>query len=149
MEDFTKIIQPYNGKTYGGRSFKAYVEIEYTNGNLSLQGVEGPLPSGACLGSCGQIGMHFNLDNYTPAKGWDKASILQLMEIWKLYHLNDMRAECEHQRLNGITYESDPQNVCPICGYKIGSAWKFQPVPEEILSILTSYPEAETRPAWV
>ena len=46
MDNFRKIIQPYNGKTYGGRGFKVYVNIEYENDRLSLTGVEGPLPSG-------------------------------------------------------------------------------------------------------
>lgn len=149
MENFRKVIQPYNGKTWGGRSFRVYVKIEYKDGNLSLVGVEGALPSGNCLGGCGQIDMHFNLEDYTPSKGWNKASILQLMEIWKVYHLNDMHAECEHQRKDGITYHSNPDHVCTVCGYKIGSAWKRIEVPEDVLNTLKSYPDASTTPAWI
>ena len=147
MEDFTKIIQPYNGKTYSGRSFKAYVEIEYTNGKLSLHGVEGPLPSGNCLGSCGQI--DYQPDRYTLSKGWTQEKVNQLMFIWELYHLNDLQAGCEHQRLAGITYKDNPSHICPICGYKIGSAWKRLEVPEDVLQILIDMPEATTSPTWI
>lgn len=149
MDNFRKIIQPYNGKTYGGRGFKVYVKIEYENDRLSLTGVEGPLPSGNCLGSCGQIDTHYKHDDYTPAKGWSHETIDQLMFIWKLYHLNYMKSGCEHQRMAGITYDDEPKHICPICGYKIGSAWKHMKVPDDVLEILKGYPEAETKPAWV
>lgn len=45
-----KIINPIIKKTYGGKSYRVFVEIEYNNGNLSLNGVEGPLNSGNCFG---------------------------------------------------------------------------------------------------
>lgn len=38
---------------------------------------------------------------------------------------------------------------CPICGYKYGTAWKFEALPMDVINFLKSLPETETRPAWV
>lgn len=32
--------------------------------------------------------------------GWDSAKLNRIVEIWHRWHLNDMRAACEHQRAN-------------------------------------------------
>lgn len=37
---------------------------------------------------------------------------------------------------------------CPICGYKYGSAWQFEEVPESVLKWLYELPYAEKRCAW-
>jgi hypothetical protein len=77
------------------------------------------------------------------ADGWDRAKLAKLVAIWRLYHLNDMQAGCEHQRALGwsstethVDYGGGREDMvgvpCPICGYEFGSAWLFTPVPTEV-----------------
>lgn len=49
------------------------------------------------------------------------------------WHLNNMRAECEHQEARGETYTTHPDARCPDCGYKLGSAWKARKLPDEVV----------------
>ena len=89
--DFRKVVRPGTSETYGGRGYSIFVRIEYKEGNLSLCGVEGPLQSGNCLGSCGQIDMHeWNIKRYAP--GWTPGKVKKLRDIWKRWHLNDLTA---------------------------------------------------------
>ena len=50
-----KVIRFGTKKTTGGRFYSVYARIYYRNGALSITGIEGPLASGNCLGSAGQI----------------------------------------------------------------------------------------------
>jgi hypothetical protein len=134
-----------------------YVKVEYEikdkGGCLSLTGVEGPLPSGNCLGSAGQIILGEEDAKYLAtmrcAPGWDEFSVAKLIAVWRRWHLNDFRAGCEHQRARGETWETHPLAQCPECGYKLGSAWLFEPLPEEVLTWLRGLPETDRQPAWV
>lgn len=38
---------------------------------------------------------------------------------------------------------------CPVCGYKYGTAWKMEEVPQDIIEWLESLPETKVKPAWV
>lgn len=38
---------------------------------------------------------------------------------------------------------------CPVCGYKYGSEWLKEEVPEEVLDFLKSLPDSPTKPAWI
>ena len=84
-----------------------YIKIE-TKDHLSISGVIGPLRSGNARGSCGQIDMNFkhrrNEDDDTRykdrlippeafkfAKGWDRTKWLDLLDIWKRWHLKDIK----------------------------------------------------------
>jgi hypothetical protein len=60
---------------------------------LSITGVEGPKRNGDALGGCGQVTEGLAL--VTPAAGVD---VGRFRDIWERWHLNDMRAGCEHQR---------------------------------------------------
>jgi hypothetical protein len=74
-----------------------FVKIEYRDGKLSISGVEGPKANGDARGGGGQIVMSgFDIEQYAP--GWDRESVAKLADIWNAWHLNDMRAGCEHQR---------------------------------------------------
>lgn len=51
--------------------------------------------------------------------------------MWQKYHMNDMHAECVHQRAAG--WLSKPTNdilmkPCTVCGYKYGSSWLYEPI---------------------
>lgn len=37
---------------------------------------------------------------------------------------------------------------CPVCGYKWGSSWRAERVPEEVLTWLESLPDSTRKPAW-
>lgn len=82
-----------------------FCKIEFSaDGRLSVSGVEGPLRNGDALGACGQIVMHLleKPELITPAAPeWDAAGILRFLQCWDRWHLNDMRAACEHQRAAG------------------------------------------------
>ena len=72
---------------------------------LSITGVEGPLANGDACGSCGQIGMHMDeayLSTIQLAEGWTMPMVKQLLEVWKNYHLNDMKAGCDHWAEQGF-----------------------------------------------
>jgi hypothetical protein len=54
----------------------------------------------------------------------------------------------------GWLYEKEhPEGLlcrpCPECGYKYGSEWRREEVPESVLRFLYECPEAATTPAWV
>lgn len=60
----------------------------------------------------------------------------EIYRLWKLYHLNDMHPECEHQAAQGWTHEHEHSRgilgkPCPVCGYKYGHGWNYFPIPEQ------------------
>lgn len=99
-----------------------FCKIEFTGGNLSISGVIGPKRDGNAYGGCGQIDMEFDHKNKedndsrysNPIKaedlkfsdGWNKTKWYKFLEIWKHYHLNNMKSACEHQEKFGWNYES-------------------------------------------
>lgn len=38
---------------------------------------------------------------------------------------------------------------CPVCGYKYGTAWRFEEVPQDVIEWLSTLPDSERYPAWV
>lgn len=187
IQAFKKVVRVGTVDTGRGRRGSIHCEIEYTqDGRLSISGVIGALPSGNALGGCGQINMEFahrnpkdNDSRYdhltrpseiTFAKGWNAKKWLDFLDVWKHYHLNDMKAGCVHQEAEGWgdkklivngeeklstwVYPKDhPEGVlgkpCPICGYKYGTAWNKAEVPRNVLVFLRNLPDADKQPAWV
>jgi len=91
-KDFKRVISP--GLTKEGRLF---VTIQYKDGRLSFFGVVGPLANGEAKGSCGQcLDELANLEKLS--EGWTPELANRLAYLWERWHLNDMRAGCEHQR---------------------------------------------------
>lgn len=80
------------------RWFHAFCKIKYVDGKLSITGVEGPMFNGNCHGSCGKIvdGLVGEIVKYSP--GWNAKKLQKFVDIWNKWHLNNMRAGCEHQR---------------------------------------------------
>ena len=61
----------------------------------------------------------------------DKAIYLEILRLWKNYHLNGMNPGCEHQK------EGSPVGgVCPVCGYRYGTAWLYREIPEKDLEVI-------------
>jgi hypothetical protein len=104
-ENFNKIVRPGTAAHYDeGRRFSVYCHIKFKDGKLSITGVEGPYQGGNCAGGCGQIDMHMDAkyrERMKFAPGWDAAKFERFLEVWKHWHLNDMRPYCEHQQALG------------------------------------------------
>ena len=91
---FEKVIHPGRG-----RDGEIFCAIKFADGRLSLTGVEGPLPNGNARGGCGQITIDPSELNL--ATGWTSSMVKRFCKVWTEWHLNDMRAGCEHQRTAG------------------------------------------------
>ena len=128
-------------------TYDAFVEIVYKNDRLSLHGVIGPTRGGNCRGSAGQC--QDEIRKGVPKAPWAKEMVDKLCDIWDHWHLNDMRAGCEHQRALGWKGESYIGKPCPVCGYKYGTAWLKEEVPDDVIKWLESLPESEIKLAWI
>jgi hypothetical protein len=169
MEQFVKIVNPGKIKI-GGRLREVFVKIKFReDGELSITGVVGPRHSGSCAGSCGQCdGALEEISVFH--KGWSRERARKLRLVWNDRHLNHMRPGCVHQaewdtgRLlempdggkkaaGWVTPDEHPEGLlakpCPVCGYKYGTAWNKESVPEDVLAWLRSLPDTEITPAWV
>lgn len=148
MKNFKKILRPGTvevWKRQGKGYAPMFVKIEYTDGHLSITGVEGPTADGNAWGSCGQC-----TDALTRLKDlapeWNRAMVKRLRETWDAWHLNDMRAGCEHQRKAGWDKRPiDPSKPLDAYGDHIGkgrSTWNMLAwvTPEEHPDGLLGYP---------
>jgi hypothetical protein len=160
-----KVVNPIRKKTYGGRGYNVFCKIKITNGKLSICGVEGPLPSGNCLGGCGQIVWHLKEED--PKKwifneGWERSLMYKFLVIWDRWHLNDMRAGTPKQeefiREWEKTNRYDYKQVCEALkeaglyednGYKYGHGWLTEELPQDVIEFLESLPETKNTYAWV
>lgn len=107
-----KIIHPCDVPEYDGKKYPMFCRIEFKDGELSITGVIGPRAGGNANGGCGQIDMGFdhadpaqNDKRYTHpvtaaslrfAPGWDRRKWHKFLDIWHTWHLNNMKAGCEH-----------------------------------------------------
>lgn len=93
-----KVINPCMCEVNSGKA-RAFVKIVYDKGRLSLSGVIGPTRNGNSKGSCGQC--IDEIREGDPSEEWSREMLDKLCQIWDRWHLNDMRAYCEHQRKLG------------------------------------------------
>ncbi len=182
---FTKVVRL--GRTADAGD--VYCKIEYSaEGRLSVTGVEGPRRNGNMRGSAGQIVATLRergVEHITPAPGWTHDRMCGFLRLWDAWHLNDMRAGCEHQRSEGwadrpidptkptraygkhfpgqrqdswnmlvwVWRSEHPEGLlafpCPTCGYKYGTQWLKQDVPDDVLEWLRTLPDSDITPAWV
>lgn len=242
-----KIVNPCKCEVYGRNMVKrmadGYVQIELEDGVLSIRGVIGPKNHGNCSGSAGQCVDKIRAGE--PAEGWTREMLDKLCDIWDKWHLNDMRAYCQHQRELGWqeqakeeipfyhytltpdasrkmheaekaavaalkrgeafipsdeqrtygmlryslnTYEPITKDLekfyeqrnsygngtakgiemkargwvrfdesekgilckpCPVCGYKYGTKWLKEEVPQEVIDWLEGLPETTRQPSWI
>ena len=63
------------------------------------------------------------------------------------------RPNTEYKSRGWIFYEEHPlgfiRRPCPVCGYKYGTSWLKEEVPQEVIDWLFSLPDTKTQPAWV
>jgi len=137
----TEIIKQVNFKS---DTIKMSVEINYKEGRLSITGTTQEYDK-----RWRDVGGGQNYDDLVQFFGNDPKA-LRLFEIWTRWHLNDMNAGDELQeryirnlKLTGWKY--DYQDACDKLaelgiyihdGYKYGTAWKFETVPQKILQEL-------------
>lgn len=180
-DDVTKGLSMTNvlvGRTEDGREVYVEARIEdcAQGKRLALTGVV--LRNGGSLRrdndwvSSGQIGIDVLREIVRPAPGWTVEDARQLADVWDRWHLNDMRAGCEHQRADGwgerridpdkptdtygLHFEGQrapswnllvwvrpgehPDGLlgkpCEVCGYRYGTAWLYEPVPEDVLAFV-------------
>ena len=152
-----------------------FITIKYKvgddgRGQLSISSVDGPKRNGDCTGGCGQYMNPLTNEDRPPLTGWNRDTMRQLAEVWNRWHLNNMRAGCEHQRANWgdvtarvetekgprprcQTYPTEhPDGVltkpCEVCGYKYGSEWLYEEVPVNVLKWLQSLPPSTHKNPW-
>lgn len=75
---------------------------------------------------------------------WEKLN--RIKEIWKRWHLNDMRPNCIHQEVVSTNVPFDEWNrltaleteKCPM-KYRYGSKWLVEPLPENVINEVLSW----------
>jgi hypothetical protein len=95
------------------------VVVEWTGKRLSFVGNRGQ-----------NVGSLSEIDNPDTEADRDR-----LAALWDRWHLNDMRAGCEHQQRGARAGFGAPIGaVCAVCGYSNGSEWRTEAVPEDVLA---------------
>lgn len=84
---------------------------------------------GADYAYCGQIYDELNDKNI---RRWllPKENIKGLVTIWKRWHLNGLNSGCIHQKAGDYTNPKIAGQVCPKTGYKYGTAWLVEELPQ-------------------
>lgn len=150
---------------------RVFIRIQFDGRRLSMTGVEGPKSNGNAAGGAGQIDMHMD-DDYLSTMvfdepGWDRTQFERLIEIWGLWHLNDMRAgtpsQTAHLRAHRVKvtyrksqYEQDLKTLAsaglqpdPETGYSYGSQWLYEPLPADVHEYLSTLVPTTRTYAWV
>lgn len=140
------------GRDIAGNKYYISVEIKPVQGNpaqdiyhqpitgapvLSISGViiskygslvhdRGWISAGQCLDDFKQIRQFANR--------WSVLDLMDILAIWRGYHLNHLTPHCAHQD-KAIKWDSVPP--CTVTGYRAGSAWLYSPLPDSVLITLT------------
>lgn len=69
----------------------------------------------------------------------DSIKVGSIVRVWQRWHLNGMRSGCEHQRALGWTWTTHPSEPCPDCGYRLGTAWLREELPQEVIDTVRSW----------
>jgi hypothetical protein len=150
MSSRTNLFTSYLGRDHWGN--RLFVEVETEVLDHTVTGTDHrPVAPGSLIlsitgwtirkhtrntwDSAGQISRLLHGMSET-APGWNPVDISSLKRIWKAYHLNHMRAACEHieDEANDLPpeYTAREHLTCPESGYRYGRAWLFERVPAEV-----------------
>ncbi len=109
--------------------------------------------------------MHdWNIETY--AEGWTVRLEKRFRDVWRKWHLNDMKAgtpaqeaHLEALKASGVKPDSDhyrwalavlvEAGLQPDNGYSYGSKWLRQELPADVVAFLWSLPNSDRKPAWV
>jgi len=156
MKPFKKVCKIGSENEYDwAKDIWVTIELREKDGKLSLaiSGEVGP-KRGGDADSCGQI--RSELARVTAfAAGWDKIKVLQLSDIWRKWHLNNLNAGSPIQELtiknfyephNGRFCHTQVEKLLKDYGvfedesylvdgkpYKYGSAWLHKDLPDSVL----------------
>jgi len=114
-------LRERNGQftTTDHRIIKQYME-------LSICGAVWDRRAYDCL-TCGQcadtIREHFQHD----------VRVQRICDVWDRWHLNGLNAGCVHQKTGDYDKEEIRNQVCPETGYRYGSAWLVEELPQDII----------------
>ena len=102
------MIEPFERTTYIGnevglQEHHITVEIKFDGKRLSITG-DISNRSKTQLYAYGQINMSIDPKKINYADPWNKTRFTHFLAVWKRWHLNDMRAGCEHQERNWDKY---------------------------------------------
>ena len=146
----SKVLSFYPVPYYDGTSY-AQIKVELRTKNdgqyvLSMQG-----QIGGRNGSSGQCYEEI-MDTYNKAPKQKQFELLQkICAVWERWHLNDLRAGTPRQmaalrelkKSQGKIGDYDAQlkylesrNLVEDNGYKYGSAWLFEPLPQDVLNFI-------------
>ena len=65
---------------------------------------------------------------------WSAEDLARLVEIWRRWANNGLNAGCAHMTLpEDTSYDARKDIRCPETGYKYGSAWLFDPLPDDVI----------------
>lgn len=74
-------------------------------------------------------------------------------EYYEAYKSGSVYEKPEKTSRGWVRFDEDERGIlckpCPVCGYKYGTAWKHEPVPQDVIDWLFSLPDTPVRPAWV
>lgn len=130
-----KIVYPIQIQCLDGIFRNVKVSIFFKESRLSIVGTS-PIMSGQISGYLESL----DPKDYQLLSGWTEEMYRKLLDIWKRWHLNDMRAGCSHQRAMGWNRDDDIGKPCLICGYRFGYSRLFEPVPDNVIEWLFNLP---------
>jgi len=155
MYNDTKTI--YNKKLYVGiknTGKKMYVELEINQEaeTRTAQTTTHETISGyKTLSMCSNGGQNreeiADINNYKELF-ISESDLQTITAIWEKWHLNDMKAACIHQtafNCNLPKLATIETGKCPN-GYKYGSSWLVEPLPEEVITQIISIFEKYNKP---
>lgn len=79
--------------------------------------------------------------NSAPPAGYEKYRE-ETKSVSSLYPM-DSDTKCGDKHPLGILCKP-----CPVCGYKWGSSWLYEPLPEDVVEWLKNLPDTDKTPAW-
>jgi hypothetical protein len=83
---------------------------------------------------------------FEPVSPWTAGDVRSLHDLWQRWRLNQMRAACAHMDLpDDPSYDARRNIVCPVTGYRYGSAWLYEPIPESVIAEIRRLEEVASR----
>lgn len=99
------------------------------------------------LSICGNIWNPRKTDIYTGGQCLDtildyfpySKKVSRIAEIWERWHLNALKAGCTHQKQGDYSNHEIAQQVCPHTGYKYGTSWLYEEIPEDVIEEIKQF----------
>jgi hypothetical protein len=150
------------GKAGKEQLSNVFCSVEIKDGELTISGVVGPMRSGDCAGSAGQI-VDEPIKEYNVSDGWNLLTVAEFYKVWHRWHLNKLRPGTAEQEKaieiwkkagNQYTYDGACEylksiGLYEVNGYKYGHGWITEELPQRIVDYVEGLKETRLDPAWV